>query len=198
MHAYNIHTHTHTHTLSHTHTYTHTQFRVHIIALLCFAEIESSYSEFSLCVCTDDVTIFYRMKMSWVTRVTLVLLKGNEMLRESSSRFGNAFCVTDVWSPYRITPINWLMVRRRPWRTHVVSLYRRMRHLLLRFLCRKEPCRQREELGSERSVSFPIKRTRVTWVTRDVLYHRFTYAAWKLFTLWERYTKNAKLKTLPT
>ncbi len=103
-----------------------------------------------------------------------------------------------VWSPYRIMPIHWLMARRRPWRAHVVSLYRRTRHLLLRFLCRKEPCRQCEELGSERSVSFPIKRTRVTWVTRDVLYHRFTYAAWKLFTLWERYTKHAKLKTLPT
>ncbi len=30
------------------------------------------------------------------------------------------------------------MARRRPWRTHVVSLYRRMRHLLLRFLCLRE------------------------------------------------------------
>ncbi len=38
-------------------------------------------------------------------------------------RFGNASCVTDVWSPYRITPIHWLMVRRRLWRNHVVSLY---------------------------------------------------------------------------
>ncbi len=59
-------------------------------------------------------------------------------LRESSSRLGNASCVTDVWSPYRITPINWLMVRRCPWRTHVVSLYRRTRHPLLRFLCLHE------------------------------------------------------------
>ncbi len=30
------------------------------------------------------------------------------------------------------------MARRRPWRTHVVSLYRRTRHLLLRFLCLHE------------------------------------------------------------
>ncbi len=94
-----------------------------------------------------------------------------------------------------IMPINWQMARCRPWRTHIVSLYLRTRHLLLRFLCRKEPCRQREELGSKRSVSFPIQRTRVTRVTRDVLFHRFTYAAWA-FTLWERYTKHAKLKTL--
>ncbi len=40
--------------------------------------------------------------------------------------------------PYRITPIHWLMARRRAWRTHVVSLYRRTRHLLLRFLCLHE------------------------------------------------------------
>ncbi len=40
--------------------------------------------------------------------------------------------------PYRITPIHWLMARRRPWRTHVVSPYRRTRHLLLRFLCLHE------------------------------------------------------------
>ncbi len=76
-----------------------------------------------------------------------------------------------VWSPYRITPIHWLMVRRCPWRTYVVSLYWRTRHLLL---SRKEPCRQREELGRKCCVSFPIQRTRVTRVTRDVLYHRFT------------------------
>ncbi len=90
--------------------------------------------------------------------------------------------------------IHWLMARRRPWRTHFVSLYRRTRHLLLRFLCWKEPYRQREELGSKRSVSFPIQQTRVTRVTRDVLFHRFTYAA--CFTLWERYTKHAKLTML--
>ncbi len=57
---------------------------------------------------------------------------------KSSSCFGNASCVTDVWSPYRITPIHWLMAQRRPWRTHVVSLYWRTRHLLLRFLCLHE------------------------------------------------------------
>ncbi len=92
-------------------------------------------------------------------------------------------------------PIHWLMVRCRPWRIHVVSLHRRTRRPLLRFLCRKEPCRQHEELGSKRSVSFPIQITSVTRVTRDVLFHRFTYAA--CFTVWERYTKHAKLKTLP-
>ncbi len=42
---------------------------------------------------------------------------------KSYERFGNAHCVTDVWSPYRITPIHWLMARRRHWRNHIVSLY---------------------------------------------------------------------------
>ncbi len=82
-----------------------------------------------------------------------------------------------VWSPYRITPIHRLMARHRPWRTHVISLYWRTRHLLLRFLCRKEPCRQREELGSKHSV----------------LYHRFTYAAWPFHALGTIYqTRQAK------
>ncbi len=99
--------------------------------------------------------VFRSLKTSRVTRVTLVLWIGNETLR--ASRFGNASCVTNVWSPYRITPIHWLMAWCRLWRNHVVSLYWRMRHPLLRFLCRKEPCRQREELGSIRSVSFPIQ-----------------------------------------
>ncbi len=61
-------------------------------------------------------------------------------------RFTYAVCFT-LWErllrdrclkPYRITPIHWLMARRHPWRTHVVSLYRRTRHLLLRFLCLHE------------------------------------------------------------
>ncbi len=135
-------------------------------------------------------------KTSRVTRVTLVLLIGNETLRESSSRFGNCVHALPsvcpiVWSPYRITSIHWLMVRRRSWRTHVASLYGRI--YSSDFSAEKIP------IGSVRSlVSLPIKRTRVTRVTQDVLYHRFTYAAWKLFTLWERYTKHAKLKTLPT
>ncbi len=51
--------------------------------------------------------------------VTCVLYHRFTYAAWSSSRFGNAFCVTDVWSPY----------------THVVNLYRRTRHLLLRFLC---------------------------------------------------------------
>ncbi len=87
----------------------------------------------------------------------------------------NASGTPSAWpslSPYRITPIHWLMARRRLWRNDVVRSYWRTRHPLLRFLCRKEPCRQRVELGSKRSVSFPIQRTRVTRVTRDVLFHR--------------------------
>ncbi len=104
---------------------------------------------------------------SWATG-KLVLWIGNETLRSLALRIGNAFRV----SPYRITPIHWLMARCRLWRNDVVRSYWRTRHPLLRFLCRKEPCRQREELGSERSVSFPIQRTRVTRVTRDVLFHR--------------------------
>ncbi len=53
-------------------------------------------------------------------------------------RFGNASCVTDVWSPYRITPIHWLMAQRRLWCNHVVSLNWRTHHPLLRFLCLHE------------------------------------------------------------
>ncbi len=52
----------------------------------------------------------------------------------------------------------------------VASLYRRTCHLLLRFLCRKGPCRQREELGSKCSISFPIQRTRDMQVTRNFLF----------------------------
>ncbi len=106
---------------------------------------------------------------SRVTCVTLVLWVGNETLhwtlRERPLR-------TESENPYRITPIHWLMARRRLWRNDVVRSYWRTRHPLLRFLCRKESCRQREELGSKRSVSFPTQRTRVTQVTRDVLFHR--------------------------
>ncbi len=59
------------------------------------------------------------------------------MLR--ASRFGNERLLRDrCLKPYRIMPIHWLMVRRRHWRTHVVSLYWRTRHLLLRFLCLHE------------------------------------------------------------
>ncbi len=112
----------------------------------------------------------HRVKTSRVTRVTLVLWIGNEMLR---SFYASGTPPRDrVLNPYRITPIHWLMARRRLWRNDVVRSYWRTRHPLLRFLCRKEPCRQREELGSKRSVSFPIQRTRVTRVTRDVLFHR--------------------------
>ncbi len=41
-------------------------------------------------------------------------------------------------SPYRITPIHWLMARRRLWRNDVVRSYWRTRHPLLRFLCLHE------------------------------------------------------------
>ncbi len=110
------------------------------------------------------------VKTSRVTRVTLVLWIGNETLRSFTLR--ERPLRNRVWNPYRIMPIHWLMARRRLWRNDVVRSYWRTRHPLLRFLCRKEPCRQREELGSKRSVSFPIQRTRVTRVTRDVLFHR--------------------------
>ncbi len=50
--------------------------------------------------------VFRSLKTSRVTRVTLVLWIGNETLR--ASRFGNASCVTNVWSPYRISQfIGW-------------------------------------------------------------------------------------------
>ncbi len=111
------------------------------------------------------------LKTSRVTRVTLVLWIGNETLRWT---FRECPLRDRVWNLYRITPIHWLMARRHLWRNDVVRSYWRTRHPLLRFLCRKEPCRQREELGSKRSISFPIQRTRVTRVTRDVLFHRWT------------------------
>ncbi len=43
-----------------------------------------------------------------------------------------------VLNPYRITPIHWLMARRRLWRNDVVRSYWRTRHPLLRFLCLHE------------------------------------------------------------
>ncbi len=62
----------------------------------------------------------------------------NKWTKSIFSRFGNASSLTDVWSPYRITPIHWLIARRHPWRNHVVSLYWRRCHPLLRFLCLHE------------------------------------------------------------
>ncbi len=79
------------------------------------------------------------LKTSLVTRVTLVLWIGNKTLRKLFTLWEPPLGMPIVWSPYRIMPINWLMVQRRPWRTHVVSLYWRTRHLLLRFRCRTEP-----------------------------------------------------------
>ncbi len=55
--------------------------------------------------------------------------------RRCGLRVGNVSCVTDVWSPYRIY---WLMAWRCLWRNHVVSLYWRTCHPLLRFLCLHE------------------------------------------------------------
>ncbi len=115
------------------------------------------------------------MVTSRVTHVTLVLWIGNETLRS-----------LPLWERLRVTE-SWTHIESRQFigwwrdavsghtgerRNDVVRSYWRTRHPLLRFLCRKESCRQREKLGSERSVSFPIQRTRVTWVTRDVLFHR--------------------------
>ncbi len=61
---------------------------------------------------------------------------GNSTLRSLALRIGNAFRVS--LSPYRITPIHWLMARRRLWRNDVVRSYWRTRHPLLRFLCLHE------------------------------------------------------------
>ncbi len=94
--------------------------------------------------------------------------------------FGNALGVPIVWNPYRITPIHWLMAQKPPSTFSRRIFYWRTQHLLLRFLCRKGPCRQREELGSKRSVSFLIQRTRVTRVNQDVLFYRFTWLCIKL------------------
>ncbi len=53
----------------------------------------------------------------------------------------NASGTPSAWpslSPYRITPIHWLMARHRLWRNDVVRSYWRTRHPLLRFLCLHE------------------------------------------------------------
>ncbi len=81
---------------------------------------------------------------------------------------------------------SWTFLRRHPYTGERAILF-------LRFLCRKGLCRQRQELGSKCNISFPIQRTRVTRVTRDVLFHRFTRRCLAM-THWERYTKHAKLK----
>ncbi len=67
---------------------------------------------------------------------------------------GTPLGVPIVWNPYRIMPIHWLMAWMPPSTFSRRILYWRMRHLLLRFLCRNGPCRKREELGSKCSVSF--------------------------------------------
>ncbi len=113
-------------------------------------------------------------KTSLVTCVTLVLWIGNETLRKLRTLWECPLGVPIVWRPIESRQfIGWW----HGWHhqcSYVTSLYWRTRHLLLRFLCQKGPCRQRNELGSKRSVSFPIQRTRVMRVTRDVLFHRFT------------------------
>ncbi len=107
-------------------------------------------------------------RTSWVTHVTLVLWIGKETLHKAKALWERPWaCRLSEALIESCQFIGWLCgchLRR----SHIVSLYRRTHHLLLRFLCRKGPCRQREELGSKRSVSFPIQRTRVTRVTRDV------------------------------
>ncbi len=119
-------------------------------------------------------------KTSWVTRITLVLWIGNETLHKLSF-FGTASRYADCLKPiYNL--IHWLMAR--------------TCHLLLRFLCRKRTCQQRKELGSKRSVSFPIQWTRVTRVTRDVLFHRFTRRCIS-FHVWETMYQIHQAKTLP-
>ncbi len=119
--------------------------------------------QISMCFMTEQ-KFKGKHKTSWVTRITLVLWIGNETLHKLSC-FGNASRYADCLKPiYNL--IHWLMAR--------------TRHLLLRFLCRKRTCRQRKELGSKRSVSFPIQWTRVTRVTRDVLFHRFHSTLHKL------------------
>ncbi len=140
------------------------------------------------------------MKMSRVTWIILVLWIGNDTLHKPRSFVNisllNIPCmivyvtnnkepwtlknlerplgVPIVWSPYRITAIHWLMARMASSTFLRCLIIPRTCHLLLKFLCRKGPCLHHEELGSKRSISFPIERTRVTRVTQDVFYHRFT------------------------
>ncbi len=110
-------------------------------------------------------------KTSRVTRVTLVLWIGNETLRSFST----------LWERLRVTE-SWTHIESRQfigwWRDAVSDAMTSSGHTGERaihssdFSAEKNPVRQREKLGSERSVSFPIQRTRVTRVTRDVLFHR--------------------------
>ncbi len=99
-------------------------------------------------------------------------------LNRERDALGTALGVSIVWNPYRITPIHWLMA----WMPSSAFL----RRLLILANAQsapcpwKGPCRQREELGSKRSISFPIQRTRVTRVTQDVLFNRFIQCCVKL------------------
>ncbi len=95
-----------------------------------------------LIVCANESSLSCSIRFPWKQiqsmwgRLGTVLF--HRFTRRCGLRVGNASCVTDVWNPYRITPIHWLMARRRLWRNHVVSLYWRTRHPLLRFLCLHE------------------------------------------------------------
>ncbi len=83
-----------------------------------------------------------RLFKMWINSVTLrntavLFHRFTPRLRELS-RFWERLLRDRCLNPYRITPIHWLMARHRLWRNHVVSLYWRTRHPLLRFLCLHE------------------------------------------------------------
>ncbi len=111
-------------------------------------------------------------RTSWVTRVTLVLWIGNETLRSlpSSSRCRQgSFRQRNLRSGWRVRQYElttWLRQRRR----RAISQWIGM--ILYGF-------RHRSRSGNsrcvQRSVLFPIQRTRVTRVTRDVLSRHFVF-----------------------
>ncbi len=87
--------------------------------------------------------------LSWTEKFGLVMCHVHpwvcddlfSFIGNSTLRSLNASGTPSAWpslNPYRITPIHWLMARRRLWRNDVVRSYWQMRHPLLWFLCLHE------------------------------------------------------------
>ncbi len=77
------------------------------------------------------------IRLSFLTYLALSSGRNYFIHHSGSTRIGTP-SRDRVLNPYRITPIHWLMARRRLWRNDVVRSYWRTRHPLLRFLCLHE------------------------------------------------------------
>ncbi len=165
-----------------------TEFKINPLIFLLELPVSNDYKTASKqCksgIYRDFFNILKHENLS-VIRVTLVLWIGNETLRK-------AYTIWEWPSAWRLSEtriescqFNGWWRGSHPQRSHV-SYNGECTICFSDFSAKEGPCRQREELGSKCSVSFPIQRTRVTQVTQDILFHRFTRHCVKL-TRFENY-----------